>query len=184
MLRIADIINALFELFGAHVAWANYFRLRNDREVKGVIPMLTTVYAAWGLWNCVFYATYGAWFSWTAGTVMTAANCAWVLLAFELQREAKRAQLVLARADHDTGPYILKTAPAAAHNHLGDTQEVDPDVVVREVAGLPQRAELIAKIDAMRDNYRRRQLPPVFVDEREPTAIWLNDADLIEEVQS
>lgn len=81
-----DIVNAAFETFGAYAAWQNFFRLRREREIRGVVWQLTGVYGAWGCWNCAFYPLVGAWLSAGMGAVMTAANVSWCLLAWRLQR--------------------------------------------------------------------------------------------------
>ncbi len=82
-----DLINGLFEAFGAYVAWRNFFRLRRDREIRGVVPSLHYVYACWGLWNIAFYPLVGAWFSAVVGAIMTAANVSWCVLAYRLAQE-------------------------------------------------------------------------------------------------
>lgn len=98
-----DLINGLFEAFGAYAAWKNFFRLRQEREIKGVVWQIWLFYAAWGLWNIIFYPFVGAWFSAVMGAVLTAGNLAWCYLAIQI---SKPNGVVAARGGSDKLPYI------------------------------------------------------------------------------
>lgn len=77
----ADLANAVFEGGGAILTWLNVFKLRRDREVKGVDWRVTAFWSAWGLWNCFYYPMLGQTASAYAGVVLCVGNCVWVYLA-------------------------------------------------------------------------------------------------------
>lgn len=86
MIHGLDAINGLFELLGAVVTWRNFFRLRNDRSISGVNWTSMAFFAAWGVWNLVYYSGLSQWLSFIAGAFLTAGNIAWVVLALRLDR--------------------------------------------------------------------------------------------------
>ncbi|MEW6648176.1 MAG: hypothetical protein AB1450_13335 [Pseudomonadota bacterium] len=79
-----DIINGLFELVGAWVAWANAWKLYAEREIKGVYWPAWVFYSAWGLWNLVYYPSLDQWASFAGGVLLVSGNIAWVALAWRL----------------------------------------------------------------------------------------------------
>lgn len=81
-----DIVNALFEAFGAWAVWGNVARLKRDRDVKGVVWQYTIVYWIWGMWNVLYYPWLGQWFSGAAGLVLVAGNLRWLLLWSAIRR--------------------------------------------------------------------------------------------------
>lgn len=90
-MQTPDLINGLFEAGGAIAAWRNFIQLRRDREIRGVYWPVYVFYSLWGFWNLYFYPVLSQWVSFTAGIVLVAGNCAWVLLALRL-RLLKRKQ--------------------------------------------------------------------------------------------
>lgn len=88
-----DLINSLFELFGAAFVWRNFAQLRRDREIKGVYWPVTAFFAAWGVWNLYYYPALGQWKSFGAGVILCAGNVAWVVGAVCLRLDARRASL-------------------------------------------------------------------------------------------
>lgn len=79
-----DIINALFEAFGAYTAWRNFAQLYREREIKGVYWPMWGFFTMWGLWNVFYYPSLGQWFSFVAGVALLAGNAAWTVLAARL----------------------------------------------------------------------------------------------------
>ena len=79
-----DLINGGFELLGAVFTWRNYLQLRRDRRVAGVYWPTTAFFAAWGLWNLVYYPALAQWASFIGGIALVAGNVAWVVLALRL----------------------------------------------------------------------------------------------------
>lgn len=88
-MQIPDLINGVFETGGAFAAWRNFLQLRKDREIRGVYWPVYVFYSLWGLWNLAYYPWLNQWLSFTAGTVLVAGNCAWVLLALKLRKARK-----------------------------------------------------------------------------------------------
>lgn len=80
-----DLINGSFELIGAFFTWRNAWQLRKDREIKGVYWPTTLFFAAWGLWNLVYYPALQQWASFIGGVALVAGNLAWVVMAVRLQ---------------------------------------------------------------------------------------------------
>jgi hypothetical protein len=54
-------------------------QLRKDREIKALLPT-TLFFAAWGLWNLVYYPTLSAMASFIGGVALVAGNMAWVVM--------------------------------------------------------------------------------------------------------
>lgn len=76
-----DLVNAAFEGIGAILCWSNVWRLRRDREVKGVIWPVQAFWAVWGIWNLVYYDAVGHPFSFWAGALLCSGNVCWTLHA-------------------------------------------------------------------------------------------------------
>ena len=76
-----DTINALFEIVGAAIVWANVRRLWIDRAVRGVLWQSWAFFAVWGGWNLFYYPALGQWWSAMAAAAMVAGNLSWLLLA-------------------------------------------------------------------------------------------------------
>lgn len=153
-----DIINALFEGFGAYVAWVNFIKLRRDMAVKGVYWPVWGFFSVWGLWNLAFYPAVGAWASATMGAVLCAGNIAWTIQAAmihfggdsETAGPALRSEDLVPTRGKRYGAYILKT-PKPSYG-----LETEPHCAV------------VAKIERE-------------IDEDETTAVWFNDAELVED---
>lgn len=84
-----DLINGGFELIGAYFTWRNFVQLRRDRHLAGVYWPTTAFFAAWGLWNLIYYPALGQWASFAGGVLLVAGNVAWVALAIRLLHEAE-----------------------------------------------------------------------------------------------
>lgn len=80
-----DIVNGLFELFGAYFTWKNALALYHDKDIKGVYWPAWVFFAAWGIWNLWYYPSLGQWYSFAAGIVLVAGNIAWVVMAMGLK---------------------------------------------------------------------------------------------------
>ena len=84
-----DWINGGFEMVGAYCAWMNAWKLRKDREIKGVFWPVWVFYTTWGLWNLHYYPSLDQWASFAAGAVLTAGNIVWVSLAIKYRKGGK-----------------------------------------------------------------------------------------------
>ncbi len=85
-MQINDLLNGLFELGGAVVAWMNAYKLYKDREIKGVYWPVWIFFSSWGLWNLYYYPSLGQYISFYAGIILVSGNIAWVVLAFKYIR--------------------------------------------------------------------------------------------------
>ena len=99
-----DTINAGFELGGALLIWLNVARLAKDKSVRGVYAPVFMFYAAWGLWNIVYYPAIGQTLSFWAGLGVVAGNAAWCALAFTYWRRARKDRRA---SDEPTNPSRL-----------------------------------------------------------------------------
>lgn len=97
-----DVINALFEFFGGCFLWWNVRQLYRDKQIKGVSVIATAFFASWGLWNCIFYPSVGAYWSFIAGINVVIANSVWVgqMLYY---RKTGSSYPQTERTRHDTG---------------------------------------------------------------------------------
>lgn len=87
---LSDLINGLFEAFGAWSVWANVKRLRKDRDVKGTVWQFTIIWWLWGIWNLYYYGpALGQWFSEIAGAVLVAGNAVWLATWIKILRSKK-----------------------------------------------------------------------------------------------
>jgi hypothetical protein len=80
-----DLVNALFECWGAVCTWRDVAALRRSRQVSGVLASSRLFFAAWGAWNLYFYPSVGAPLSAIAGAVIFVGNVTWYTLAMRLK---------------------------------------------------------------------------------------------------
>lgn len=92
--QLPDLINGLFEAFGAWSTWANVARLKKDRDVKGVVWQFTVIWWLWGIWNLLYYPLLGQWFSTVAGSVLVVGNGVWLATWLKIRKQ---------HATHTTG---------------------------------------------------------------------------------
>jgi hypothetical protein len=76
-----DIVNALFELFGAGFSMLNVLRLANDKKIRGIYYPVWIFYTIWGIWNLWYYPSVNCWYSFLAGLLLVCVNSAWIILA-------------------------------------------------------------------------------------------------------
>lgn len=86
-MQLPDLLNGLFEAFGAWSVWANVARLKKDRDVKGVVWQFTIVWWLWGLYNLFYYPWLHQWFSFCAGCVLVVGNGVWLWIWIKIRRE-------------------------------------------------------------------------------------------------
>jgi hypothetical protein len=84
---IIDWINGGFESVGAILSFLNLRRLLADKHIAGVQWQVTAFWAAWGLWNLVYYPALGQWLSFSGGVLLVASNLTWVALAIRYTRK-------------------------------------------------------------------------------------------------
>lgn len=76
-----DLVNCLFELVGAVLAWMNVRRLIRDKVIHGVYWQTWVFLTIWNVWSDIFYLSLGQHLSLFACLVLTSANATWVALA-------------------------------------------------------------------------------------------------------
>lgn len=82
-----DSINGLFELL-ASLFILNHCRvLYNQKSVAGVSVISTIFFAAWGIWNTIYYPHLGQMRSFYCGLGVAAANGLWVTLMLHYKRK-------------------------------------------------------------------------------------------------
>jgi predicted membrane channel-forming protein YqfA (hemolysin III family) len=82
-----DIVNGSFEVLGAIATWSNVRRLRRDKHVSGVNWYSMAFFAAWGLWNLVYYPHLNQWASFVGGILLVMGNLVWTALAIYYKRK-------------------------------------------------------------------------------------------------
>lgn len=75
-----DIVNGLFELFGAYFIWLHIRQVLKDRAVAGVSIPATVFFAGWGVWNLYYYPHLEQWFSFAGGIAIFVSNAIWIYL--------------------------------------------------------------------------------------------------------
>lgn len=84
-----DLINGIFETFGAVLCWGNVLRLYKDKYVSGISWTVQAFFASWGLWNLYYYPSLGQWASFYGGIGLALGNIVWVVMALHYQRSSK-----------------------------------------------------------------------------------------------
>lgn len=75
---IPDLINGLFEFFGAFAAYLNVLKIRKDKVVQGYSPLTTVFFSSWGLWNLFYYYHLEQYLSWFGGMAIVLVNIVWL----------------------------------------------------------------------------------------------------------
>lgn len=75
-----DLINGLFESFGALLVFNHCRVTLRDRDVKGVSILSSALFTTWGLWNLWYYPFLDQWFSFLGTCLLVTANTLWVIL--------------------------------------------------------------------------------------------------------
>lgn len=90
---IPDLVNGLFELFGAWFIGLSCKKLYTDKEVKGVSWLHVGYFASWGIWNLFFYPHVGAWLSFAGGVAVVVMNTLWLgMILYYNRKNSKRDQ--------------------------------------------------------------------------------------------
>lgn len=88
-----DLVNGLFEMFGMFFILPSIVKLYKDKEVKGVSWIHACFFAAWGLWNLVYYPSLQQWLSFAGGIGIAIANIVWLSqLIYYTRRDANARQ--------------------------------------------------------------------------------------------
>lgn len=87
-MNVYDVANGSFEVLGSVATWFNVRRLLRDRVVHGVDYRSMAFFAAWGLWNLVYYPHLDQWFSFAGGVLLVTGNLAWLSLGLYYKMRA------------------------------------------------------------------------------------------------
>lgn len=77
-----DVVNGLFEVFGAVGTWANAYKLYVDKKVMGVFWGMFAFITLWGIWNLFYYSGLNQPLSFYGGILLTSGNAYWLWLAY------------------------------------------------------------------------------------------------------
>jgi len=69
-----DIMNALFELFGAFAVLPSILEAHRTKRIMGVSIITSLFFTSWGLWNIFYYPSLTQTWSGYAAILMTATN--------------------------------------------------------------------------------------------------------------
>lgn len=83
----SDLVNGLFELFGALSVWMHVKRIMRDKQSRGVDPFATAFFTAWGFWNLYYYPHLHQWLSFTGGVAIVCGNAVWLYFMFKFRRQ-------------------------------------------------------------------------------------------------
>lgn len=73
-----DIINGMFELFGAPFICLSIYDLYKKKKVRGVSWIHVSYFAVWGYWNLYYYPCLEQWASFVGTITIVAANTVWL----------------------------------------------------------------------------------------------------------
>jgi hypothetical protein len=89
-MQFNDLVNGLFELFGAVLTWINVKKLYKDKTVKGVYWPVWAFFSCWGLWNLYYYPSVAHYFSFFSGIFLVSGNITWSIMAcYYIYNESK-----------------------------------------------------------------------------------------------
>lgn len=75
-----DMINAGFEAGAGFAVLHHCWRLRQDKQVRGVSAPAVMFFTLWGLWNIFFYPHLGQYWSFIGGIFVTLTNALYVAM--------------------------------------------------------------------------------------------------------
>lgn len=82
-MTIHDFVNCLFEFFAGLAILMHCREAKRVQNVAGVSVWATVFFAAWGMWNLVYYPILGQWTSFIAGMFVMYANLLWIKVQFD-----------------------------------------------------------------------------------------------------
>lgn len=74
-----DLSNGLLEFVGSALIWMSVRQTMRDEGYAGLYIPATVFFAAWGLWNLLYYPHLGQWWSFAGGVSIVTANVVWVV---------------------------------------------------------------------------------------------------------
>ena len=90
MFNIPDLINGLFELFGAPFICLSIITLYKQKKVKGVSWIHVGYFAVWGFWNLYYYPYLKQWISLCGTMSIVLCNTIWFCQIIYYSRKKKK----------------------------------------------------------------------------------------------
>ena len=91
---IPDMINGSFEFIAAPFILLSIFKLRREKEVRGVSYLHVAYFTSWSFWNLFYYPHLGQWASFVGGILVAFINFIWLIqLIYYTSLEKKRMGL-------------------------------------------------------------------------------------------
>jgi hypothetical protein len=84
---LIDLLSGMFAVAGGLVTWGNVLRLRRDTRIRGTHWVSGAVFAAWSVFNLVFYSALGQWLSLIGGIFMASGNVTWFVYAWRYRKQ-------------------------------------------------------------------------------------------------
>ena len=82
-----DLVNGLFELFGAAFVYLHIRQIRKDKKVAGVSIPAIFFFTSWGFWNLFYYPHLGQWLSFVGGMAIVTTNAVWIYYLIKYSRK-------------------------------------------------------------------------------------------------
>jgi hypothetical protein len=82
-----DAVNACFEGVGAFFILLDLRRICIDRSVRGIYWPGRLFFAAWGLWNLMYYPAIGQPLSFIAGSILTTFTFSWIIVVIRFLKD-------------------------------------------------------------------------------------------------
>ena len=84
----ADLVNALFEIIGAGLTWANVYSVWKDKGYAGIYLPTVVLSLGGGVWSLFYYPSLNQWWSFAASIGLVIALLAWIVLMLWYGRKA------------------------------------------------------------------------------------------------
>lgn len=78
MIQIPDLVNGLFEAFGAWSVWMHVRAIRKARMTRGLSKFAVVFFTTWGFWNLFYYPHLHQWWSFAGGAALVTGNAVWL----------------------------------------------------------------------------------------------------------
>jgi len=87
-----DIVNGIYELFGAPFIFLSILKLHREKQASGISWIHACFFASWGFWNLFYYPHLDQWCSFVGGIMIVIANTIWLgqLLFYRNNRTVER----------------------------------------------------------------------------------------------
>ena len=101
-----DFINGIvFYSIASIVVWFNFFKLKRDKQVKGVSLIVWIFYCIWGLWNMIYFPLLDQKVSFIMNMPVFFDNLFWLVLAikYKYKKKEKKYDYIKCKECNSTG---------------------------------------------------------------------------------